>query len=148
MTWKFWDHGASKPAAPATIKGTARGRAVPDLSAAADPFTGYLEYFSGFPQSQGGALESGWGGTSFVAPQLNGAAAVIDSYLGHRAGFWNPAIYQFAASRYSPFTVLSSSNAGNDNLYYTGTRGQIYTPGVGLGTPNLAKLAADFRRFG
>ncbi len=37
-----------------------------------------------------------WGGTSFVAPQLNGSTAVIDSYLGHRVGLWNPSIYAFA----------------------------------------------------
>ena len=38
-------------------------------------------------------LQGGWGGTSFVAPQLNGSTAVIDSALGHRVGFWNPSIY-------------------------------------------------------
>ena len=34
--------------------------------------------------------------TSFVAPQLNASAAVIDSALGHRTGLWNPAIYAIA----------------------------------------------------
>jgi kumamolisin len=145
-TWNLWDSGTNAPASPATIKGSAGGRAVPDLSGDADPFTGYLEYFSGFPAANG-TLEAGWGGTSFVAPQLNGAAAVIDGFLGHRVGFWNPAIYRFATSRNSPFTTLSASNASNDNLYYTGSKGYVFTPGVGLGTPNLAKLAADFRVF-
>jgi subtilase family serine protease len=36
------------------------------------------------------ALEPGWGGTSFVAPQFNGSTAVIDSYLGYRVGFLRP----------------------------------------------------------
>ena len=80
-----------------------------------------------------------------MAPQLNGAAAVIDSYLGHRTGFWNPAMYRFATARMSPFTPLDKTGAGNDNLYYTGTAGHIYNPGSGLGTPDLARLAADFR---
>ncbi len=131
-------------AAPPVVTGQASGRAVPDLAADADPYTGYEEYFSGFPRSLG-HLEFGWGGTSFVAPQLNGAAAVIDSYLGHRAGFWNPAIYRFAAGRRSPFTPLDASGPGNDNLYYSGTAGHLYNPGSGLGTPDLARLAADFR---
>ena len=142
--WSAWDAASQSAAAPRPITGRANGRAVPDLVADADPYTGYEEYFSGFPAGIG-HLEQGWGGTSFVAPQLNGAAAVIDSYLGRRAGFWNPAIYRFAASRTSPFTPLDRTGAGNDNLYYTGTAGHIFNPGSGLGTPNMAKLAADFR---
>jgi kumamolisin len=142
--WSAWDAASHLATAPRVITGRANGRAVPDLVADADPYTGYEEYFSGFPASIG-HLEQGWGGTSFVAPQLNGAAAVIDSYLGRRAGFWNPAIYRFAKSRTSPFTPLDRTGAGNDNLYYTGTAGHVFNPGSGLGTPNLAKLAADLR---
>lgn len=129
-------------AAPSVTTGRGSGRATPDLATDADPFTGYLLYFPEF--TTGGALQAGWGGTSFVAPQLNGATAAIDSYLGHRVGFWNPAIYQFATQANSPFTPLDASGTSNDNLYYTGTHGQIYNVGSGLGTPNLAKLAADF----
>jgi len=73
---------------------------------------------------------------------------VIDSYLHHRVGFWNPAIYQFAAASGSPFTPLDTSGGSNDNIYYTGTKGTIYNPATGLGTPDLAKLAADFARHG
>jgi kumamolisin len=130
--------------APPVTSGFASGRATPDVVADADPFTGYLLYFSEF--SSGGSLQAGWGGTSFVAPQLNGATVLIDSYLGHRVGFWNPSIYQFATDGNSPFTPLDASGTSNDNLYYTGTPGQIYNAGTGLGTPNFAKLAADFAR--
>jgi kumamolisin len=140
--WRAWDNTSNSPNPPAVVKGTANGRAVPDLSADGDPYTGYQEYFVGFPGSH---LEFGWGGTSFVAPQLNGSAAVIDSYLGHRVGFWNPAIYKFATSHGSPFTPIDTTGSTNTNIYYTGTKGAIYDPGTGLGTPNLAKLAADFR---
>jgi kumamolisin len=130
-------------ATPPVITGTGYGRATPDVSADADPFTGYEEYFTGF---SGAPLEDGWGGTSFVAPQLNGSTALIDSLLGHRVGFWNPAIYQFATFRDSPFSPLDSASASNDNLYYTGTPGHIYNVGSGLGTPDLAALARDFAR--
>jgi kumamolisin len=128
-------------AAPPVQQGTADGRAMPDLSADADPFTGYLLY----DPLASPALQGGWGGTSFVAPQLNGSAALIDQYVGHRVGLWNPAIYSFAASAGSPFTPLDAAGASNDNLYYTGTPGQIYNAGSGLGQPDLAKLAGDFR---
>jgi subtilase family serine protease len=128
-------------AAPAVTTGTGTGRAVPDLSADADPYTGYEEYFTGF---SGSPLETGWGGTSFVAPQLAGTTAVIDSAVGHRVGFWNPSIYRFAAGGGSPFTPLDQSGKSNDNLYYTGTKGNLFNAGTGLGIPNFAELAADF----
>jgi kumamolisin len=129
---------------PAVTGGFSSGRATPDVVADADPFTGYLLYFSEF--SSGGSLQAGWGGTSFVAPQLNGATVLLDSYLGHRVGFWNPSIYRFATQSNSPFTPLDAAGTSNDNLYYTGTPGQVYNAGTGLGTPNFAKLAADFAR--
>jgi kumamolisin len=131
-----WNFDAS----PQVGHGTGTGRATPDLVADADPFTGYLLYD---PLSTP-ALESGWGGTSFVAPQLNGSTALIDQYVGHRVGLWNPAIYAFARSGDSPFTPLSTSGTSNDNLYYTGTPGQLFNAGTGLGYPDLGKLADDF----
>jgi len=129
--------------APSVAAGTGFGRAVPDVSTDADPFTGYEEYFTGFT---GNPLEDGWGGTSFVAPQLNGATALIDQAVGHRVGFWNPSIYRWAAGPHSPFRPLDSASAGNTNLFYTGTPGHIFSPASGLGTPNLAMLARDFAR--
>jgi kumamolisin len=126
---------------PPVGTGTGFGRAVPDVSADADPFTGYEEYFTGFP---GKPLEDGWGGTSFVAPQLNGATAVIDQAVGHRVGFWNPSVYRWAAGPDSPFRPLDTASAGNTNLFYTGTPGHVFNPASGLGTPDLARLARDF----
>jgi len=128
--------------APSVASGYAGGRAVPDVAADADPFTGYLLY----DPLQSPALEGGWGGTSFVAPQMNGSTALIDQYVGHRVGLWNPEIYRFATSGNDPFTPLDDSGTSNDNLFYTGTPGAIYNPGSGLGTPNLAKLAYDFAK--
>jgi subtilase family serine protease len=126
--------------APPVTSGYSGGRAVPDLSTDADPETGYLVYGA----SVGGINE--FGGTSFVAPQLNAATAVIDSFLGHRVGFWNPSIYAAAASGHDPFTQLNQASTSNDNLYYTGNPGQKYNQGIGLGIPNLAELTGDFTR--
>jgi kumamolisin len=129
---------------PSVSTGFGTGRAVPDVATDADPFTGYYIYDTQYPSVGMPALDPGWGGTSFVAPQLNGSTAVIDSLLGHRVGFWNPLIYRFAVSGNSPFTPLDTTGTSNDNLYYTGTAGHIYNVGTGLGYPNLAKLASDF----
>jgi subtilase family serine protease len=89
-------------------------------------------------------LQGGWGGTSFVAPQMNGSTAVIDSALGHRVGLWNPSIYAVANSSSSPFNPLDTASTSNDNLFYTGNPGEPYNQGVGLGIPNLTALSADF----
>jgi subtilase family serine protease len=133
-------------ATPTLTSGHATGRAVPDVSTNADPYTGYLEYSPAFADAGGATLEGGWGGTSFVAPQLNGATALIDAYVGHRVGFWNPQIYSYATSRNDPFTALNSASTSNDNLYYTGNPGAVYSPTTGLGIPDLTKLADDFAR--
>jgi kumamolisin len=129
---------------PSVTSGYSNGRAVPDLSADADPYTGYLLYEPSAVAVGDAALQGGWGGTSFVAPQLNGSTAVIDSYLGHRVGLWNPSIYAFATSGNSPLTPLNAVGTSSDNLYYTGNSGSVYNVGSGLGFPNLSKLAADF----
>jgi kumamolisin len=129
--WSFND-------TPGITVGFGSGRAVPDLGTDADPQTGYLVY-SG---SDGGLGEAG--GTSFVDPQMNGASAVIDSYLGHRVGFWNPPMYRAAGSGNDPFTQLNTPGTSNDNIYYSGDPGQQYNQGIGLGEPNFASLANIF----
>jgi kumamolisin len=131
---------------PSVTTGYGNGRAVPDVSTDADPYTGYLLYEPSFAGVSQPVLQGGWGGTSFVAPQLNGSTAVIDSYLGHRVGFWNPSIYSAAVSHNSPFTPLTQASTSNDNIYYTGNPGEPYNEGSGLGYPNLTALASDFTR--
>lgn len=151
-----FDFGVSLPynwafnPTPPVTGGQGSNRATPDLSADADPETGYLVLYTFGDSTDPSAPPSyeQFGGTSFVAPQLNGATAAIDSLLGQRVGFWNPAIYKFATSGNSPFTPLDATGTGNDNLYYTGYKGNIYNVGSGLGTPDLAKLASDFGTLG
>jgi subtilase family serine protease len=128
---------------PGVSQGRGSGRALPDVSTNADPYSGYLVYEPSAADIGEPLLTGGWGGTSFGAPQLNGSAAVIDSYLGHRVGLWNPSIYAFATGPSSPFTVLQQAGTGNDNNYYTGNPGQPYNEGTGLGYPDLSQLAAD-----
>jgi kumamolisin len=131
---------------PGLIDSQASGRAAPDLATNADPYTGYATYSPSAVGNDGitTPLFYGLGGTSFSAPQLNAVTAVIDSLVGRRVGFWNPSIYKFAIGGSSPFTPLSLPSQTNDNLYYTGTPGATFDAGGGLGTPNLARLAADF----
>ena len=136
IAWNF------NPNPPVSFGASNGGRAIPDVSADADPETGYLVYGA----SAGGLNE--YGGTSFVAPQLNGATAVIDSYVGHRVGFWNPTIYAAQGNNDGLFTNLNGIGTSNDNIYYTGTLTGQYNPGVGLGLPNLTKIADIFSILG
>jgi kumamolisin len=134
-----WDITSTPP----LVSGSGSGRAVPDLSADADPVSGYLLYEPSFAGVGEPTLQGGWGGTSFVAPQFNGSTAVIDSYLGHRVGLWNPNLYAFAAGPDSPVTPLNQLGTGNDNLFFTGNPGEHYNPATGLGVPDLTKFAKD-----
>jgi subtilase family serine protease len=131
---------------PPLVSGSASGRAEPDLSADADPYSGYLLYEPSFAGVGQPTLQAGWGGTSFVAPQFNGSTAVVDSYLGHRIGLWNPSVYSFAAGPASPVTPLSQASSSNDNIFYTGNPGELYNAATGLGVPNLAKFASDLAK--
>ncbi|NRD77371.1 S8/S53 family peptidase [Bacillus sp. BRMEA1] len=123
------------------IKGAGTGRNMPDISMAADPNTGYRVYFSDPGQPGVNAGYFTFGGTSFVAPQLAGLSALINSTNGSNAGFWNPQLYRFAVQKDSPLHPLNVSGTTNDNGFYTGTAGTLYNQATGLGTPDVAALA-------
>lgn len=119
-------------------------REVPDVSADADPNTGYLIYYSG---STGGQM--GWqgiGGTSAGAPLWAALIALADANracASQRLGFVNPTLYRLAGSDQAGyFTDVTKGN--ND---YTGTGGGRYPAGsgydmaTGLGTPKAGVLA-------
>ena len=152
---------------PTLGSGSSEGRGVPDVSTNADPQTGYADYDPTLFAASGGFAQ--FGGTSFVAPQLNGTTAVIDSYVGHRVGFWNPKVYKFANGASSPFTPLNDTTVfsgkqflfqtnlkgvskalpgvfSNNNEFYTGKPGATWNPASGLGIPNLTALAKNFAK--
>ena len=118
-------------------------REVPDVSADADPYTGYIVY-----DSQEG--DPGWiavGGTSAASPLWAGALADIASADAAGAtgfGSLNPALYTLAAS--SPGTYFNDITSGN-NDYNNANGTQFsarngYDMATGLGTPNVSALAA------
>jgi kumamolisin len=121
------------------------GRNVPDVSFNADPQTGYVVYYTS--SASGFGVEPGWGGTSFVGPQLNGVSALLGEYLGgHRIGLLNYALYGLALTGRAyknPGAPLHAITVG-DNWFYSGRNG--YSPAAGLGTldvANFARILAD-----
>jgi kumamolisin len=121
-----------------------RGRNVPDVSLNADPETGYTVFYTS--NVTGFAVEDGFGGTSFVAPQLAGVTVLLAQNAGHRLGLLNPLLYglAFAGGTHGPQAVLNTISAG-DNWFYSGRNG--YSPAVGLGTLNVANLAKRIKQL-
>ncbi|HYZ55045.1 MAG TPA: S53 family peptidase [Streptosporangiaceae bacterium] len=108
-------------------------REVPDVSASADLYRGYVAFY-------GGHWLTG-GGTSAAAPLWAAMLADIESQASPaiREGFLNPRLYSMPAGR---FNDIVSGN--NDYLQpargrYPATRG--YDMASGLGTPIAPKLA-------
>ncbi|MDQ0198674.1 S53 family peptidase [Neobacillus ginsengisoli] len=136
----------TRDAGPTIVTGRGTGRNMPDLSMNADPYTGYQVWFSdpGAPGTNFGSAT--YGGTSFVAPQLAGLSALINSADKTQVGFWNPQIYRFAQQAHSPLHPLNTTGATNDNGFYTGTPGTVYNQATGLGTPDVAALATKFSK--
>jgi kumamolisin len=125
ITGAGWQDWADLPAGYA-------GRNVPDVSLNADPYSGYGVVF-------GGGYGTGSGGTSFVAPQLNGILTLIASGLPGRVGQINPQLYAaFKTQGYaagSPFKAITTG----DNEYYKAAA--HYNPASGLGSLDVSALA-------
>jgi kumamolisin len=121
------------------------GRNVPDVSLNADPDTGYVIYYTS--SATGFSVEGGWGGTSFVGPQLNGVSALLGQSLQSRLGLLNYPLYELGGSREAyagPDAPLNAITHGN-NWFYHGSKG--YNPAVGLGTLDVANFARSLRRL-
>jgi subtilase family serine protease len=118
-------------------------REVPDVSADADPATGYAVYCT---VAASGCSSSGWivvGGTSAAAPFWAGSTAILNDYLQKqgksRIGFANPILYGLTNSQqqYAPFHDVTSGN----NLYYPATPN--YDEASGIGSPDVYNMARD-----
>jgi kumamolisin len=122
----------------ADLPGNFPGRNVPDISLNADPDTGYtLAYTS---DQTGFAVEDFGGGTSFVAPQLNGITALYAQALGHRVGLLNVPLYQLlrTGNPYSGNKAPLRDITQGDNWFFNSNKAYDQTTGVGV--PDVANL--------
>jgi kumamolisin len=120
------------------------GRNVPDISANADPQTGYVIYYTSEPSGVFGQGTSN-GGTSFVAPQLAGVSALLGEYTRGRLGLLNVQLYGLAQSErgYEGQGAPLRAIVDGDNWFYSGRNG--YSPAAGLGTLDVANFASYLR---
>jgi len=126
-------------------------RQVPDISADADPYTGYAEYCTGSAATVNSVCATigtggGWfgiGGTSLSSPLWGALTADRDSYTGYRTGNINPLVYHWLRTNPSEyFTDITGQGAlqraaTNNGLFPT-------TPGfdeaTGIGSPKFAGI--------
>lgn len=123
-------------------------RTTPDVSADADPLTGYVVYWNG----SGASFDqpSGWqvvGGTSAAAPVWAAVMALADSSRACSRGpigYALPALYRAAGGAYA--ADFNDVRTGDND--FTGTNGGMFAAGPGydeasgLGTPNAGALSA------
>jgi kumamolisin len=133
----------SKPVVKeATLPANFPGRNVPDISFNADPETGYVIFYTsdGVQFPPGFGVQTFFGGTSFVAPQLNGVTALLGQNAGHRLGLLNFELYNLSrlGQTSGPHAPIHTISTG-DNWFFNGRNG--YSPAVGLGTMDVFNLS-------
>jgi kumamolisin len=121
------------------------GRAVPDVSADADPYSGAVVCTQG-------ACDGGYGGTSLAAPLWAGMAADVNAHLQASGlpvmGWAAPRLYQLANDPTTYARDFHDVVGGNNDPVVGSTNGYTATVGwdeaTGWGSPNLSNLAADW----
>lgn len=116
-------------------------REVPDVSADADPASGYAVYCT---VAAAGCPSTGWltvGGTSAAAPFWAGSTALINQSLQGQhvpeLGWANPALYALSDGQQATFHDITAG----DNLHYPAIAG--YDLASGLGSPDVSNLAHE-----
>ena len=132
-------------------------REVPDVSANADPYTGYAEYCAGDPSTNsecatftGSDVPAGWlaiGGTSLSSPLWSAVIADRVSASGFRVGNANPLLYllfNLDADGYFHDITGDRQSTNNNGLFPT-TPG--YDLATGIGTPKMSSIITLVPQF-
>jgi kumamolisin len=115
-------------------------RQVPDVSADADPLTGYRIYYSGDNDCSGNDCWTVVGGTSAAAPFWAGLIALANQQGHRKLGFLDPALYAIGQAGGGGAGAPYHDVTGGGNLYYQATPGWDYS--TGWGSPDAAVLVA------
>ncbi|MGP8125526.1 MAG: hypothetical protein ACLQEQ_06635 [Nitrososphaerales archaeon] len=123
-------------AKPAYQQGIVNGsaRAVPDVAADANPYTGVVI-----------ALEGGLyveGGTSVSSALWAGMAATMDQFVGHPLGALNPYLYSIYQDKSAYDVAFHQITTGYNGGFQAGPGYNLVT---GLGSPDVPALASALR---
>lgn len=123
-------------------------REIPDVSANADPTTGYAIYCT---VTSASCPATGWvsvGGTSAAAPLWAASSLLVSQYLISQGksplGLVNPLLYGLYNAQQA-YPAYHSVTTGN-NLYYPATSN--YSLATGIGTPDVYNIARDLNMGG
>ncbi|MGW3204933.1 S53 family peptidase [Streptomyces sp. NPDC001135] len=117
----------------AVTGGNGQGRGIPDVSANADPASGYLVRVDGQPEVIGG--------TSAVAPLWAALVCRLAQGLGRPLGLLQPLVYQGVAT-HTPAPGFHDVTEGNNGSYKAEVGWDACT---GLGTPDGRELLQRLR---
>jgi kumamolisin len=112
-------------------------RQVPDISADADPLTGYRIYYSD-GNCSGNDCWAVMGGTSAATPFWAGLIALANQEGNTKLGFINPKLYAIGAASEQGGPAAFHDVIGGGNLYYQAAPGWDYS--TGWGSPDAAIL--------
>jgi hypothetical protein len=138
-----WQQGANMPAALPQL------RLVPDVSANADPYTGYAIYCTSVPDCNGQGWFGGFGGTSAAAPLWAAITADINTYLVAHAkptvGWINDSLYKLLGNNQAnaPFHDITTGN-NSVNSTPSFSAGSCFDEVTGAGSPDAWNMALDF----
>ena len=118
-------------------------REVPDVSADADPRTGYAVFCTAVASRCPASGNIVVGGTSAAAPLWAASTALINNFQQqngrNRIGWAEPLLYSLANTQ-QPFPAFNDVTTGT-NLFYPATPN--YDQASGLGSPNVYNIARD-----
>ena len=117
----------SKPSWQHALPGT--GRQVPDVSALADPYTGFPIVFtsSGVQYAEGG-----WGGTSLASPIFTAIWAIADQYNGAPLGHAGAAVPKLKTGQITDVLPTSSLNTTDPTGTIVDSGGATFYSATGL----------------
>ena len=105
------------------------GRQVPDVSALADPYTGFpIVFTSGGIQY----AEGGWGGTSLASPIFTAIWAIADQYNGAPLGHAGAAVPKLKAGQITDVLPTSSLNTTDPTGTIVDSSGATFYSATGL----------------
>jgi kumamolisin len=136
------DTSTTPPTVFLTLPSRFAGRNLPDVSFNADPDTGYTIFYTS--NRTGFGVDSFFGGTSFVAPQLAGVSALINQSAHGRVGLLSFKLYelQFTGRSYNGKNPPLRDIVEGDNEFYQAHNG--YDQATGVGVMNVANFADLF----
>ncbi len=121
-SYEYAEPSYQQPVVPASLADRNSGdtgeanRVIPDISAEADPSTGFLIGLTEqFPNGNVGYGQPRYGGTSLASPIFAGIVADAIGKAGSSMGFLNPAIY--GLDEHTPSSIVDIRSPGKQGIY-------------------------------